>query len=443
MKKITSMLRQTFCTLLSCLFVFTGVMVAQAALSPAVVAKAATASDNAYVYYVSNGSLYRVMSDGTKEQRLVNSFQGVQLTPAGNYLYYMYDERSTTLLRIPMDGSAVLPSRFQSDVVHFVVDGDFIYYMNDKGAIYRASVNAKKASEAKLITDMADTKHPGFVVIEGRVYYNALKSGRTTWVASKAANGSGQVQWIASGAIPNPWFTRTDKTSIYMMINTKPEETRYSLNCMVLYSIPKKGGAAKALNLKTPLNANSVYSGWWTNGYFLFNNGISLDLNGEYDYTTSKGCIMDMKGNMIQIHDTGIYEIANIAPNKLVFVDAYGNAFVSTLNNNKIVNKKQLSINYAGYVRNLMTDGKVGATMLFAQSGAYMLQPDLSLKKMVGIEWDLCMYKDNVPGFFYVNAGDNGRLYHMNNDGKTSTKLSDKKVKRIVLISKPNAASQK
>ncbi|MCY6482937.1 DUF5050 domain-containing protein [Clostridium aestuarii] len=430
------MLKHTFCTLLSCLLVFTGVSVAQAALSPAVIAKAATTTDNAFVYYVSNGSLYRVMSDGTKEQRLVNSFEGSRLTPAGKYLYYMYSENSTTLLRTPVDGSALLPSRFESDVVYYTVDGDFIYYMNTKGAIYRASVNAKKASEAKLVTDMADITHPGFTVINGRIYYNGRKSGRTTWLASKATNGSGQVQWLAAGAIPSPWFVRTDNTSIYIIVNTKPEETQYSLNCMVLYSIPKKGGAAKAINLKTPLDTNSIYSGSWTNGYYLFNKDISLGSEGRYDYTTSKGCIIDMKGNIIQIHDTGIYEIANIAPNKFAFIDAYGNAFVSTLNNNKVVDTKQLSINYAGYVRNLMTDGKVRATMLFAQSGAYMLQSDLSLKKMVGIEWDLCMYKDDVSGFFYINAGDNCRLYHIKDDGKTSKKLTDKTVKRIVLISK-------
>ena len=62
---------------------------------------------------------------------------------------------------------------------------------------------------------------------------------------------------------------------------------------------------------------------------------------------------------------------------------------------------------------------------------------DLSLKEIVGIEWDLCTYKDDVPGIFYINAGDNGRLYRGNADSEENVKLSDEKVSRIVLISKP------
>lgn len=428
MKNITSLLKLVAGALLSCLLIFTGIGSLQA--------EAATTSDEAFVYYTSNGALYRVMSDGTKGQKLLSSFQGVQLKPAGNYLYYMYDEKSTTLLRIPMDGSAKIASRFQSDVLYYVADGESIYYMNDKGAIYCAPADAKNASEAKMVTDMADVNHPKFSVVDGRVYYNALKSGRTTWVASKASNGSGQVQWIASGAILDPWYMHTDNSNTYMMVNTKPEETRYSLNCMVVYSLPKNGGTAKALNPKTPIDANAVFSGWWTKGYYLYNKDIKLGSNHDYDYTKSTGFIIDMNGNMIQLHTTGIYEIANIAPGKLVFVDAYGKAFVSTINGKKVTSKKALPIKNVGYVRNLMTDGKIRATMLFAESGAYMIQPDLSLKQMVGVEWDLCMYKDDVSGFFYVNAGDNGRLYHMNDDGKTGIKLCDEKVNRIVLISK-------
>ncbi|MNP52657.1 hypothetical protein D3C76_1470660 [compost metagenome] len=64
------------------------------------------------------------------------------------------------------------------------------------------------------------------------------------------------------------------------------------------------------------------------------------------------------------------------------------------------------------------------------------MNSDLSTKKMVGVEWDLCRFEDGIDGVFYVNAGDNGRLYRMNGDG-TSVKLADEKVSRIVLITKP------
>lgn len=429
MKNMSLFFRRTLFALLFCSLIFTGVS--------AVGVKAEGATDEAFVYYVSNGALYRVMSDGTKSQKLLSSFRGVGLKPAGDFLYFMYDEKSTTLLRIPMDGSATIPSRFQSDVVYYVADGGFIYYMDEKGAIYRASANASKATEAKLVADMADKNYPGFIVSDGRIYYNALKSGRTTWVASKPADGSGQVQWIAAGAIPNPWFTRTDNSSLYLMINTKPQETQYSTNCMVLYSLPRKGGSPKAINPKSPLDANAVDSGWWANGYYMYNKDIRLAGDGKFDYSKGKGHLLSMDGKTIQLHKTGVLEMANVGTDKLAFVDEAGKGFVSTIQNGKVTNTKALSISNAGYVRNLMTNGKVRATMLFAESGAYMLKPDLSLEKLVGVEWDLCMYKDDVSGFFYVNAGDNGRLYRMNDDGKTNTKLSDEKVDRLVLISKP------
>ncbi|MGG4396568.1 hypothetical protein ABEX25_19875 [Paenibacillus thiaminolyticus] len=46
------------------------------------------------------------------------------------------------------------------------------------------------------------------------------------------------------------------------------------------------------------------------------------------------------------------------------------------------------------------------------------------------------MYADDVAGFFYVNCGDNGRLYRMYDDGKTNVKLTDEEVDSIVLIDK-------
>lgn len=446
MKNISPLLKRGGCALFSCFLIFNGCNGVQAAVNskpatkiqvPAVKSKEVT-SNEAYVYYVSNRVLYRVMSDGTKHQKMVNSFSGVQLTPAGDYLYYMYDEKSNTLLRTPVDGSALLPSLFQQDVLHFEVEGEYIYYMNDKGAIYRSPVNGKKDSpKTKLVTDMADVNRPGFKVINGQVYYNALKSGRATWVASKAADGTGKVKWITKGAVESTWFIRTDDKSVYMIVNTEPEETQYSLDCMVLYSISKKDGTSKALNSKTPINANALYSGGWAEGYYMYNKDIMLDEYSEFDYLNSEGSIIDMKGNEIKLHNKGIYEVANFNTDKLAFVDAEGKAYVSTIKDNKVTDKKELPIENVGYVRNIMTaDGEKG-TMIFAQSGAYMVQSDLSLKEIVGIEWDLCTYKDDVPGIFYINAGDNGRLYRGNADSEENVKLSDEKVSRIVLISKP------
>lgn len=392
---------------------------------------------DAFAYYVSNGALYRVMSDGTKGQKLLSSFEGVKLTPIGDYLYYMYDEKSTTLLRLPMDGSAKIATRFESDILYFTSEGNNIYYMNDKGAIYCAPSTAAKGSQGKLVTDMADTNYPQFSVINGKVYYNALKSGRTTWVATKNADGTGDIQWISEGAVPSSWCINTDNYTVYLMVNTTPKETQYSTNCMVLYSLPKIGGQAKAINPGNPLDFNAVFSGSWANGYYMFNQNIVLGSDGDFDYSTGTGYVMDMHGNTVQIHDSGIVEIVKTSPGKLVFVDGNGYADAVSIVDNTVVEKTVLPIANAWYIRNLMTDGNIRATMVFADSGAYTLKPDLTFEQMVGVEWDLCMYKKDVDGFFYVNAGDNGRLYHRDDVAGTNTKLSDDKVSRIVLISRP------
>ncbi|WP_239618074.1 DUF5050 domain-containing protein [Cohnella mopanensis] len=393
----------------------------------------------AVIYYVSNGDLYRVKTDGSPSQRLRKNFDGVELKPAGDYMYYMFSENSTTLLRLSLTDEQAKARDYGGDkrIVHLETYGDQVYFMDDKGGLYRAASTVEKADQASLIADMADVNFPSFTVVEGRVYYNALRNGRTTWVASKAADGSGAVQWVAAGALESSYYARTDSTSLNLIINTKPEETQYSTDCMVLYTLPKKGGAAKAVNTKAPLDANSVYSGLWAgNDAIMYNKGIRLSGNGDYDYTKGKGQLLTKAGKTIDLSKSGIIEIANAGTNKFAYVGANGKAYVATLANNKVTSTKTLSLSNVGYVRNMMNKGKVRSTVFFGQNGAYVLNADLTLKKMVGVEWDLCVYEDDIDGIFYVNAGDNGRLYRMTVDGKATTKLTDEKVSRIVLITK-------
>ncbi len=394
---------------------------------------AMAATKTAYVYYVSNGSLYRAMNDGTGGQMLINSFEGVNLKPAGNFLYYMYDEKSTTFLSFPLDGSKKTPTRFiNDDILYYDTDGTNIYYMNSKGEIY-VSPASERSDQAKLVTDMADTNYPRFSIINGTVYYNALKSGRTTWVASKAADGSGNIKWIAAGAFINPWFIHKNASNIYMMINTKPTETQYSTKCMVVAKISMNGTSAKVLNAKKPIDANAVYSGQWTNGYYIYNDNISFSGN-DYNYAKAKACAINLKGKVIQLHTKGIREITDFGNGKLAYVDSDYKAYVSTVKSGKVT-KKAVSVKDAWYIRNLASTGEIGATVLFTESGVYTLKSDLSLKKLVGVEWDLCKYNDTVDGLFYVNAGDNSRLYYLGSDGKTNIKIADEKVKNIPLIS--------
>ncbi|WP_169577841.1 DUF5050 domain-containing protein [Saccharibacillus kuerlensis] len=400
----------------------------------------AAASQKADVYYISDRNLYRVGTDGGASQLLRQNFDGEELKAAGSYMYYMYDENSTTLLRLSLTDSGAKPSNFGKGkrIIHFDTKGSTVYAMDDSGVLYAASTKAVKLTDGIKITEMADPNFPAFKIVENRIYFNALKDGRTTWVASKKIDGTGSVQWIAKGALDHSYYARTDSTRLYLMVNTGPQEQIYSKDCMVLYSLPKKGGTAKALNAKAPIDANAVYSGGWANGYYAFNKGIRLDSNGDYDYTQGQGYVISAAtGKITKLHSTGIYEIANVGKSSLAFNDAAGNAYVVTLANGKVTKTKKLSINSVGYVRNLTNQGAVRSTMVFAENGAYLLNPaSLTLKKMVGVEWDLCQYEDDVAGIFYVNAADGGRLYWMNEAGTKSVKLTNGKVSDIVLIAK-------
>ncbi|NGZ77583.1 DUF5050 domain-containing protein [Saccharibacillus alkalitolerans] len=416
------------------------VLITAGAAASAAPSAEAAAAQKADIYYVSNGDLYRVNTEGGASQRLRRNFDGIELKPAGGYMYYMYDENSTTLLRLSLTDSGAKAADFGKSkrIVHFDTAGDTVYAMDDYGVLYATPADAAQLTDGVKLTDMADPKFPAFKIVGDRIYFNALKDGRTTWVASKKTDGSGSVQWVAKGTLDNAYYAHTDSSRLYLMVNTNPKETRYSTDCMVLYSLPKKGGAAKALNAKSPLDANAVNSGGWANGYYVFNKGIRPGSDGRSDYSTGVGYVISgTTGKTTKLHGTGVYEIANVGSSSLAFNDAKGSAYVATLANGKVTKTKKLSLSGVGYVRNLTNQGAVRSTVLFAGSGAYVLDPaKLTLKKMVGVEWDLCQYEDDVAGIFYVNAADGGRLYRMNETGTKGVKLTDEKVSRIVLIAK-------
>ena len=133
----------------------------------------------------------------------------MDLTAAGSYLYYTESDAPTTLLRIPNDGSSDVAETFASDVLNYYADNGFIYYLDSKGIIYRANGNQGISSVTK-IADKVNTDFPFLIVKKGRVYYNALIGGNT-WVASKASNGTGNVQNLAQGAVESRYFVNAAK----------------------------------------------------------------------------------------------------------------------------------------------------------------------------------------------------------------------------------------
>ncbi|MNI66147.1 hypothetical protein D3C73_1216930 [compost metagenome] len=74
---------------------------------------------------------------------------------------------------------------------------------------------------------------------------------------------------------------------------------------------------------------------------------------------------------------------------------------------------------------------------MFASSGTYALNNDLSTKKLGGVDWDNSSYEVDIPGIFYANPADNDRLYRISEDGKTNVKLTDIPVSSVILITKP------
>lgn len=121
-------LKRTVCALLLFTLGFAGVSTGSVQAAPA---------NDAIVYYVSNGDLYSVKTAGGPSVKIRGNFDGHEIKPAGDYMYYMYDETSTTLLRFSLTDTKALSVRFNDDmdIVHFETVGDILYFMNDKGGI--------------------------------------------------------------------------------------------------------------------------------------------------------------------------------------------------------------------------------------------------------------------------------------------------------------------
>ncbi|WP_342422851.1 DUF5050 domain-containing protein [Paenibacillus sp. FSL E2-0178] len=422
--------RKLGCILLVLLLVTIGT----AGASRTQTASAATAG-KAYVYYVSNEVLYRVTTDGSETQKIAENFDGNGLMSTGKYLYFYY-ESIMGIQRLSLTDPDALITNFSGDrnIVYFLIDGDFLYFMDDTGSIYRTSANAEDDTQLTRVADNADANFQCFDVLNGRIYYNALKDTTTTWVASKPSDGSGAIQWIASGAIQDASFIHPYGASLNLMIDTISGETEYSLNSKVLYTLPLSGGAPKAANAKSPLDSNEVYAGTWSNNYFLFNKGIKLDAKGENNFSTGKGFLIDKNGKILQLSQNSVLSISELSNTKLAYVDSKGKAYISTLANGKIASSKALALTNVINVQTVK-NGTTLTTIFYTKTDAYVLNADSTLTKMAGVESDYSVITNDIPGIYYINAGDNDCLYRFSNDGKTKTKLSAGPVTFIGLLS--------
>lgn len=401
---------------------------------PAHAAAAAAPAAKPYVYYIAGSDLYRVSSSGTEPQLLASDYEGVFPSQGGNYLYYYEHADSNTLMRVAVNGKTpAAPAAFATDVHFYLIDNGFVYYLTAKGAIYRAPVNAVKSSEAKLVADKVDGKHPSFYLQQGHIVYHSLKNNKP-WVVAKKANGTGQPIWVAGGVLHEDGPS-ADTNFLYLAVDTKPEITNLAVDCYILYMLPTKGGAVKAVNAKYPLNYNWAASGQWLAGSgYVYNKNIGLDPEGIFDYATGTGFVLGTNGKAVQVHKKAIEEAFTLDANRIAFRDAAGKAYISTLKDNKLVSTKTLPLTNTYYIDQLYTQGKVSATLFFTEGVVYKLAADLSVKPIIAADWSEFITNREVPGFFYINQDDDATLYWTTGDGKINKSLETGPVDALVAV---------
>ncbi len=414
-----------------------------------------------YVYYNESDRLYRVRTDNGQIELVVKSAHAyLRGSRAGKYLVCWSDShpgggRETgTVHRFAMDGSLQATKGSISSVYEFSTKGDSIYFVakppkpSETLAIYRMPSGYTKPERdgnyqdsLPPIADGIDKRFTNFEFIDGKIFYTALRNGSEHWIACKSENGTGNVTWICKGAFSNSYKQWIVETSdfIYMLVNTDPTETQYSTSCMVLYKVPRKGGKAVALNAKKPLDVNAVYSGRWADDVYVYNNGIKDAISRQdgirgWNFDNAVGYALDLAGRRIKISDDGVIEMARIGANQYVYCDGYGDVYTCTIKGGKVSEKKKRKgASEIFYVRNLKSGGKRKSTLMAGYKGTYLLNADMTIKKLIGVEWETVFLFDDMDGYLYTNAGDKNRLYYLSSNGKARA-LTQAKPKAVLYV---------
>jgi len=407
---------------------------ATAALVSGGKAQAASLSQST-VYYDSDGVLYKVSGDGSGTTEVLLDFKGSGLQAAGSYLYYTETATSTTLHRVKNDGSQEESEAFAEDVLDYTTDNGFIYYLDSRGAIYRTNGNSAPSTVQK-IADRANTDFPLVYVSKGRVYYNAVINGKT-YAASKATNGSGSVQSIAAGAVEDSYFINSSKNALLMMVNTDEYETVYSTNAVVMYSVNYSTGKGKAVNPKAKLDVNAAYSGGWAGNLYVYNKGIKLDSNKDYNYATGKAFALTTAGKTMQLHSKSVRETTMVGTDKVIIIDADKKAYGKTVSASKVTKSANLNLSGVNSLGSQLTNASPTLAYISNYNGIYAVNTALKVTKLAGEEWDYYQFGNEVPGVFYLNADDQFRLYHVQANGTGKKVLSEVYADRILLAT-PN-----
>lgn len=398
------------------------------AVSPPVKTSSVTSSSFSVhsIYYYDEGALYRIQTDGSLPVKINDESISFSYTLVGDYLYFFRRDGGLKELKIqPMRQKLrdpyTKPEKFgDKKIRRLTSSGNLIYFMEEDGKIYKAPADVSNRSEAKPVTDLADPELPMFMVVHDRIYFNTVRDGYS-WVASLPADGQGDIQWIAEGALLDPRLHHTYKNNLYMMIYSPQYEDNDEKDSMIMYSLPVSGGTVRAVNSANPLDFDEVSNGTWVGDSFLFNRGVIND-----DFSSAKALLLQKSGNVVQLSQQGIYNAVQLDEKRIVYWDSKNHAYVAELGNKKIAKTTKLPVENISSLGNTTSNGQLQSAILSASSGIYVLNKNLTLKKISNIKTDYFYQTKDLPGIIHtIENGKNKGVYYLSEDGKTHLKLSD------------------
>ena len=422
-------------------------------------APSALAADSIYrIYYTESDKLYRSRNDGKGEAELLatNTNPGRRCIRSGNFLVGL--SSSGSLLRSDLSKAPHAQcDTLDSSTGAFDVRDGYIYYTKrapDNSSAYRlyrmkADTDASKSGYAnsnkyhayeKELASNLDNGFLQFKILDGYIYYTAKKDGRELWIARKKQDGSGSVKWICAGSLESQVLITTTPENLYILVNTNPKEDQYSTECMVAYQVNRKSGKAKALNAKNPVDYNASGYGGWAGQVYYYNTGIEMvRAESSFDefpsYVDAKGYGISMSGRRFVIDEKGVIAMVKTTGDTYVYSNREGKVYACTIKSGKVSNKRQIKgVSNIQHIRNMKKNGKRATTLMAGQSGTYLLNDNLKVTKLTGVNWDIVYLFDDIDGILYSNAGDEGRLYWMSADGKTNRRISNVKPGSVVYV---------
>ena len=127
------------------------------------------------------------------------------------------------------------------------------------------------------------------------------------------------------------------------MVNTNPDEQYYSTKAIVMYKANYNTGKGTAVNAKNKLDVNAVYSGGWSNNLYVYNSGIKLDSDTNYNYSLGKAFALTTTGKTFQLHSKSVQAVSSVGTDQVLIIDADQKAYAKTVTASKVSKTSTLS----------------------------------------------------------------------------------------------------